>query len=51
MASQKREAAIVGVYEYPLRKVEGITALEIKAECARRALDDAEVSRRGECDE
>jgi len=42
MASQQREAAIVGIYEYPLRKVEpGTTALHIKAESARRALDDA----------
>jgi acetyl-CoA C-acetyltransferase len=39
--TQRRDAAIVGIYEYPLRKVEGITALEIKAECARKALDDA----------
>ncbi|HEY7293793.1 MAG TPA: hypothetical protein VH916_02085 [Dehalococcoidia bacterium] len=42
MASQKREAAIVGIYEYPLRKVEpGMTPLRIKVECARRALEDA----------
>jgi acetyl-CoA C-acetyltransferase len=41
MASQKREAAIVGIYEYPLRKVEpGMTPLRIKAESARRALED-----------
>jgi acetyl-CoA C-acetyltransferase len=40
-SGQRRDAAIVGIYEYPLRKVEGITALEIKAECARQALDDA----------
>jgi acetyl-CoA C-acetyltransferase len=40
--TQKREAAIVGIYEYPLRKVEpGMTPLRIKAECARRALEDA----------
>ena len=38
---QRRDATIVGIYEYPLRKVEGITALEIKADSARRALDDA----------
>ncbi|HEY7293891.1 MAG TPA: thiolase domain-containing protein, partial [Dehalococcoidia bacterium] len=38
---QRRDAAIVGIYEYPLRKVEGITALEIKAESAKQALDDA----------
>src|SRR5579875_2938859 len=42
--SQRRDAAIVGIYEYPLRKVEGITALQIKAECARAALDDAGLS-------
>jgi acetyl-CoA C-acetyltransferase len=42
MVSQKREAAIVGIYEYPLRKVEpGMTPLRIKAESARRALEDA----------
>ncbi len=42
MASQKRDAAIVGIYEYPLRKVEpGMTALRIKAESARKALEDA----------
>ncbi len=40
-AGQRRNAAIVGLYEYPLRKVQGITALEIKAESARKALDDA----------
>ena len=42
MAGQKREAAIVGIYEYPVRKVEpGMTALRIKAESTRRALEDA----------
>ena len=42
MASQQREAAIVGIYEYPLRKVEpGTRPLHIKAESARRALEDA----------
>ncbi|HEY8820142.1 MAG TPA: thiolase domain-containing protein, partial [Dehalococcoidia bacterium] len=40
-SGQRRDAAIVGIYEYPLRKVDGITALEIKAESARNALDDA----------
>jgi len=40
-SSQRRQAAIVGIYEYPLRKVEGITAVEIKAASARAALDDA----------
>lgn len=42
MAAQQRQAAIVGIYEYPLRKVEpGTTALHIKAESAKKALDDA----------
>ncbi len=45
MASQRREAAIVGIYEYPLRAVErGTTPLHIKADCAQRALDDAGLS-------
>jgi len=42
VVSQKREAAIVGIYEYPSRKVgPGVTALRIKAESATRALEDA----------
>jgi acetyl-CoA C-acetyltransferase len=44
MPGQQRHAAIVGLYEYPLRKVEGLTALQIKAECAVRALEDAGLS-------
>src|SRR5579883_1528580 len=41
-SGQRRDAAIVGIYEYPSRAVDGkVTALEIKAECARQALDDA----------
>lgn len=45
MAGQQREAAIVGVYEYPLRKVEpGVRPLHIKLESARKALDDAGLS-------
>ncbi len=45
MASQRRDAAIVGIYEYPLRKVEpGTKPLHIKAESARRALEDAGLS-------
>src|SRR3954468_390864 len=45
MASQKRDAAIVGIYEYPLRKVEpGMTPLRIKTDSARHALDDAGLS-------
>ena len=34
-------AAIAGIYEYPKRSVGGLTALQIKAECAARALEDA----------
>jgi len=40
--SQKREAAIVGIHEYPSRDVEGeISPLQMKAESAARALEDA----------
>ena len=40
--SQKRDAAIVGIHEYPSRDVEGeISPLQIKAESAARALADA----------
>ena len=39
MPTQTRDAAIVGCYEYPLRKVEGLSSLQIKAECAIRALE------------
>ncbi|MGI8926299.1 MAG: thiolase C-terminal domain-containing protein [Tepidiformaceae bacterium] len=41
MISQRRDAAIVGIYEYPKRKAPGVTPLQIKAECAARALEDA----------
>ncbi len=42
MASQRREAAIVGVHEYPLRVVgPGVSALDIKAASAAQALEDA----------
>ena len=34
MATQTRDAAIVGIYEYPLRKAPGITPMQIKAESA-----------------
>jgi acetyl-CoA C-acetyltransferase len=44
MVSQKRDAAIVGIHEYPLRKAPGVTPLQIKAECAARALEDAGLS-------
>jgi acetyl-CoA C-acetyltransferase len=40
--SQKRDAAIVGIYEYPLRVVgPGVSSLQIKAESAAKALMDA----------
>lgn len=43
--SQLRDAAIVGIYEYPSRDVEGaVSPLQIKAECAARALEDAGLS-------
>ncbi len=44
MVSQQRDAAIVGIYEYPLRKAPGVTPLQIKAESAARALEDAGLS-------
>lgn len=42
MTTQVRDAAIVGIYEYPSRNVEAkLTPLQIKAESAMRALSDA----------
>ena len=41
MVTKQRDAAIVGIHEYPLRKVDGLGALQIKAESAARALEDA----------
>ncbi len=42
MTVQAREAAIVGIHEYPSRDVEGVVnPMQIKAECAARALQDA----------
>jgi acetyl-CoA C-acetyltransferase len=42
MPSQTRDAAIVGIHEYPSRSVGAdVSALRIKAECAIRALEDA----------
>ena len=38
---QQRTAAIVGIYEYPLRLAPGVDAMQIKAESIRAALDDA----------
>jgi acetyl-CoA C-acetyltransferase len=43
--SQDRIAAIVGIHEHPLRDVGGLMSpLQIKAECAARALEDAGLS-------
>ena len=40
--SSDRDAAIVGIHEYPSRDVEGeVSPLQIKAESAARALEDA----------
>ena len=45
MGSQGQDAAIVGIHEYPSRDVEGrVSPLQIKAEAAARALDDAGLS-------
>ncbi len=42
MSTQTRDAAIVGIHEYPSRDVEGeVSPLQIKAESAARALEDA----------
>ena len=42
MIAQVRDAAIVGVHEYPSRKVEGkVSPMQIKADSAARALADA----------
>ena len=42
--AQTREAAIVGIHEYPLRVAPGVSALQIKADSAARALEDAGLS-------
>ncbi len=39
--SQQRTAAIVGIHEYPLRVAPGVSAMEIKVESIKRALEDA----------
>ncbi len=45
MIAQSRDAAIVGIYEYPDRDVDGeLDPLQIKAVCAARALEDAGLS-------
>ena len=41
MANQKRETAIAGIHEYPLRVAPGRSAMQIKIESIRAALDDA----------
>ncbi|PON17551.1 acetyl-CoA acetyltransferase [Candidatus Entotheonella serta] len=38
---QSRDAAIVGINEYPLRVAPGVSSLQIKADCAAKALEDA----------
>ena len=43
--SQSRDAAIVGIHEYPDRDVEGeVSPLQIKASSAAKALEDAGLS-------
>ena len=42
--AQMREAAIVGIHEYPLRVAPGVSALQIKAASASKALEDAGLS-------
>ena len=38
---QRRDAAIVGIHEYPLRVAPGVSALQIKAASAAAAQADA----------
>jgi acetyl-CoA C-acetyltransferase len=38
---QRREAAIVGINEYPVRVAPGVSSLQIKADCAAKAMADA----------
>ena len=42
--AQTREAAIVGIHEYPLRVAPGVSALQIKAASASKAVEDAGLS-------
>jgi acetyl-CoA C-acetyltransferase len=42
--AQRRDAAIVGIYEYPMRVAPGVSALQMKAESAAKALTDAGLS-------
>ena len=39
--NQQRTAAIVGIYEYPLRVAPGVSAMEMKSQSIKAALDDA----------
>ncbi len=39
--NQERKAAIVGIHEYPLRVAPGVSAMQIKVESIKRALEDA----------
>ena len=41
---QRRDAAIVGIHEYPLRVAPGVSSLQIKAASAAAALADAGLS-------
>ena len=42
--AQEREAAIVGIHEWPKRVDRGVSALQIKSRSISRALDDAGLS-------
>ncbi|MCE2392633.1 MAG: thiolase domain-containing protein [Proteobacteria bacterium] len=42
--AQERSAAIVGIHEYPLRVAPGVSAMDIKIDSIRAALDDAGLS-------
>ena len=44
MASQRRDAAIVGIHEYPLRVAPGVSAMQIKTDSILAALGDAGLS-------
>ena len=44
MANQERQAAIVGIHEYPLRVAPGVSAIQIQTESIKAALDDAGLS-------
>ncbi|MEE9286018.1 MAG: acetyl-CoA acetyltransferase [Dehalococcoidia bacterium] len=44
MGSLTKKAAIVGAYEYPLRRASGTSEFQIQAECARKALEEAGLS-------